>query len=65
MSEKKKTIEFLTNQIALKSIIIEKTEKLLKDMKGEMAKDIRTYESVMKSDEKSMEQLVTGCKKHG
>ena len=63
MSEKEKTLDYLTKQIALQSIVIEKTEKVLEDMKKQRTKDIQAYERTKKSDEKSMEQLIKGSKK--
>jgi hypothetical protein len=65
MSEKKKTLEFLTKQIALESIVIEKTEKLLEDLKKQRTKDMDAYERTTKASEKSMEQMIKGGKKDG
>ena len=63
MSEKKKTLEFLTKQIALESMVIEKTEKLLEDLKKQRTKDMLQYERVTKADETSIEQMIKGSKK--
>jgi hypothetical protein len=64
MSEKKKTLDFLTKQIALQSILIDKTELLLEDLKKQRKKDMLTYEQTTKASEKSMEEMINGSKRH-
>lgn len=58
MNKKEEILQSLEKELALLSVKIHKTEKLLQDLKEKQRKLIYSYELASKTDEKSFEELL-------